>query len=130
MMAESIATASGQDYLEAILQLSADGPVRSVDIAQRLSVSRASVNRAIGVLKAHGLVTQPRYGAIALTPAGEELARGVQQRHRVLKEFLTDVLQIDPATAELDACRMEHVISAATMESLIRFLDKRHWGEA
>ena len=48
-------SASSQDYLEAILELSLqDDKVRSVDIAQKLNVSRASVNKAIGVLKQAG----------------------------------------------------------------------------
>ena len=50
-------SASSQDYLEAILELSLqDDKVRSVDIAQKLNVSRASVNKAIGVLKQAGYI--------------------------------------------------------------------------
>ena len=52
---------SHEDYLEAIVMLggSTDNPVRSVDVANRLGVSKPSVNKAGGALKEKGLVEQP-----------------------------------------------------------------------
>ncbi|WP_040198135.1 metal-dependent transcriptional regulator [Candidatus Soleaferrea massiliensis] len=116
-------TASSQDYLEAILALSADGgPIRSVDIAKMMGVSRASVNKAMGVLKEAGLIVKEKYAAVMLTQRGEEAARSVQRRHTVLKRFLHEVLGVAESVASRDACRMEHVISAETLEKLDAFL--------
>ena len=122
----NLPSASSQDYLEAILALSpqAHVGVRSVDIAEALGVSRASVSRAMGELREAGYIRHERYGRITLTESGRAVAQAVMGRHQVLKRFLINVLGIDEATAEADACRMEHVVSAATMESLIAHLER------
>ena len=59
---------SHEDYLEAIVMLggAVGSSVRSVDVANKLGVSKASVNKAIGLLKDKGLVEQPYYGDITL----------------------------------------------------------------
>ena len=61
---------SHEDYLEAIVMLggTTEVPVRSVDVATKLGVSKASVNKAMTALKEKGLAEQPYYGDISLTP--------------------------------------------------------------
>ncbi|HHV07839.1 MAG TPA: metal-dependent transcriptional regulator [Firmicutes bacterium] len=116
-------SSSMQDYLEAILDLAEkDGLVRVSDIASRLSISKPSVTQMIENLKKQELVKQEPYGPVELTGAGRELATKVRQRHRLLKKFLIDVLEVDPEIAERDACMIEHVISPQTMEKLVEFL--------
>ena len=63
---------SHEDYLEAIVMLggTTEVSVRSVDIATKLDVSKASVNKAISSLKEKGLADQPYYGDITLTEEG------------------------------------------------------------
>ncbi len=128
-MTEPSITAAMEDYLEAILSLmaSGEGSVRVTDIAEKLSIAKPSVTQALGVLKEMGLVEQERYGRVYLTVEGMKTARSVSQRHRVLREFLVEVLGVDPATADKDACQMEHAVSPATMERLVRWL--RDWLE-
>lgn len=116
-------TTSSEDYLETILLLSKnDGSVRSVDVANSKQVSRASVNKALGVLKDKGLINQQKYGTVSLTGEGIKVANSVMQRHTMLKSFLTDVLGVKPETAERDACRMEHAVSGETMDRLESFM--------
>ncbi|HKL84823.1 MAG TPA: metal-dependent transcriptional regulator [Treponemataceae bacterium] len=116
-------TASKQDYLETILDFTAEaGQVRSVDIARTLGVSRASVNKSLGYLKESGLIEHEHYGDVKLTEKGLKVARQVRARHNVLKLFLTDILQVDPETAEEDACRMEHAISSETADKLASYV--------
>lgn len=116
-------TPSSEDYLEAILELSnQDNTVRSVDIASHLQVSKASVNKAMGVLRDMGLIEQAHYGQIHLTEQGHTRAREVLHRHTMLKRFLTEILHISDETAERDACRMEHAISDETRNKWFHWL--------
>lgn len=121
-MPESV-SASKQDYLETILDFTADaGQVRSIDIAHALGVSRASVNKSLGALKESGLVEHEHYGDVKLTEKGLKVARQVRSRHNNLKTFLTDVLGVTAEVAETDACRMEHAISRETAAKLEDYL--------
>lgn len=128
-MNECSISAAMEDYLEAILSLMASGQrsVRVTDIAEKLSIAKPSVTQALGVLKEMGLVEQERYGRVYLTAEGMKAAASVSQRHRVLREFLVEVLGVDPSTADKDACQMEHAVSPATMERLVNWL--RNWLE-
>jgi Mn-dependent DtxR family transcriptional regulator len=118
-------SASSEDYLEAIYQLGGEyQPVRSVDLATKLEVSKASVNKALVTLKAAGFVEQPHYGDINLTSLGLDYARGVQARHEVLSRFLTDVLDVEGERAAEEACKMEHAISNQTLDAWLAFMEK------
>lgn len=120
-------SASLQDYLEAILNLSRSGePVRVTDIAANLNLAKASVTQALGILKERGLVTHHRYGPVSLTEKGKRYALTVHRRHEALLDFLVNVLQVDPKIAEQDACRMEHAVSSETMAKLTIFLEQKN----
>ncbi|MDD4188920.1 MAG: metal-dependent transcriptional regulator [Eubacteriales bacterium] len=116
-------TVSSEDYLEIILLLAEkNGVVRSTDIASFRGVSRACVNKALGVLKDNGLVQQQKYGTVVLTKKGSEVAGSVKQRHKILKSFLTEVLGVNPETAENEACEMEHAMSSETLGKFEQFM--------
>ena len=74
-------------------------------------------------LKKLGLATQEPYGNIELTEKGARVAAHVLGRHKVLKAFLLK-LGVCDETAEKDACLMEHILSAETMERVQDFLGK------
>lgn len=117
---------SHEDYLEAIVMLGGteDVSVRSVDIAKQMDVSKASVNKAIGVLKERGYVEQPYYGDVTLTKKGLEYASAVYRRHQYLTAFLAKGLGIDEETAEKEACLMEHAISDESFDKWVAYIDK------
>ncbi|HIX64923.1 MAG TPA: metal-dependent transcriptional regulator [Candidatus Anaerotruncus excrementipullorum] len=109
---------SAEDYLEAILAIKEEkGLVRSVDVAQRLGVSKPSVSRAMGLLRENGYITMGREGWLELTPAGYEIADRIYERHRILSRWLAS-LGVPEEVAAQDACRMEHDISAITFQRL------------
>ena len=115
---------AGEDYLEAILRLEkSKGVVRSVDIARKLNISKPSVSNAISVLGQAGHLTVDEDHFIHLTEEGRRNAERVYERHRFLKDFLMTI-GVDEETAEDDACRMEHDISAVSFEAL-----KKMWGQ-
>ena len=112
-----------EDYLEAILGvMEKNEKVRVTDLSEQLNVAKSSVNQAVQKLMDLGLVTHEKYGPLELTVTGKNQAEVVRRRHRHLKDFLINVLGVDPITAEKDACAMEHHISAVTLEKLIAFL--------
>ena len=110
---------SGEDYIETIYLLKKKkGVVRSIDVANELGFSRPSVSRAVGLLKEQGLVTMDNSGELMLTDEGLKTARKVYEKHTNLTTFLMMTAGVDEETAETDACRIEHVISAETFEKI------------
>lgn len=68
-------TASGEDYLEAILVLRKQkGMVRSVDVARHMGVSKPSVCVAVNTLKDGGFLTMDEDHFLHLTDVGREVA--------------------------------------------------------
>lgn len=124
-MAEKMSK-SHEDYLEAIVELggTTEQPVRSVDVATNLGVSKASVNKAISTLKEKGLVDQPFYGDITLTSKGYDYGTGIVDRHQLLFSFLTQELGIDEKIANEEACLMEHAISDDSFEKWVAYIKK------
>lgn len=117
---------SHEDYLEAMVELGAttENPIRSVDVAAKLGVSKASVNKAMSVLKEKGLADQPYYGDITLTAEGYEYGRAVLERHEMLYLFLTKALGIPEERADEEACLMEHAISDESFAKWFDFVRK------
>ncbi|NCB03111.1 MAG: metal-dependent transcriptional regulator, partial [Spirochaetia bacterium] len=72
-------------------------------------------------LKDLGYISHNPYGAISLTPEGKKRGEEILYRHTFLTKFLIEIIEVDKETAEVDACRIEHVLSKQTMENLMRF---------
>ena len=114
---------SKQDYLKALLALSKNGgAIHSADVADVVGVSRASVSKAMKLLKESKYITKEKYGPIALTPLGKRTASAVKKRNELIKMLLTDILGVNDNVAKCDACRMEHTISSETAEKLEEYL--------
>lgn len=117
---------SHEDYLEAIVMLGGTPtqPVRSVDIATKLGVSKASVSKAVASLKASGMLDQPFYGEVTLTEEGYEYGSSVFNRHNMLTKFLHEAIGLDEQTAEEEACQMEHAISDESFKKWMNYFKK------
>jgi DtxR family Mn-dependent transcriptional regulator len=114
---------SAQDYLEAMLVLGQAGRVvRISDVAFRLGVRLPSVVAMLKGLAAKGLVKHERYGLVELTETGRPEAQEVLARHQAIYRFLNGFLGVSEATAETDACRMEHVLSPDTVRRLLKLV--------
>ena len=110
--------ASGEDYLESVLVLQKElGMVRSVDVARHMEVSKPSVCHAVATLRDGGFITMDEDHFLHLTDVGREVAEKIYERHCFFTERLI-ALGVNPETAETDACRIEHVISAESFEHL------------
>ena len=118
-------TQSLEDYLEAIYMLIADGKTAQVrDVARMLSVKMPSVVKAIRELKKLELVTQEPYANIELTAKGMRLAKHVLNRHTLIRSFLMK-LGVSRKTADKDACLMEHILSAETIDKIRTYTERR-----
>ena len=113
-----------EDYLEAVVMLAGKDrqPVRSVDIANKLGVSKASVSNGMAALRERGYVAQAPYGNITLTEVGVEYGESVLKRHHFLTMFFTETLGIPADVAEEEACAMEHAISPESFEKWESFI--------
>lgn len=114
-----------EDYLEAIYFIfSEKGAARVTDVAVYLGISKPSVNKAINLLKNMGYVNHEHYGLLNLTEKGMDMAKSVANRHKVLTRFLNELLGIDEKDAISEACKIEHHLSADTVDRLRIYLDK------
>ena len=118
-------TQSLEDYLEAVYVLIAEKrPAQVRDVAQMLSVKMPSVVKALHELKRLGLVTQEPYAPIKLTVKGSRVAKQVLNRHTLLRKFLMK-LGVSRRHADKDACLMEHILSAETIDRIRAYTEKQ-----
>ena len=111
---------SAEDYLEAMLMLKEErGYIKSVNIAEKLNVSKPSVSTAVKHLRENGYITMDRSGFITLTDSGMEIASKIYDRHKTLTVFF-QMLGVDSDTALDDACKVEHDLSEETFQALCR----------
>lgn len=112
-----------EDYLEAIYILAQSiRMVRVKDLVNRMGVRSPSVIGALNRLEALNLVRHEHHSHVALTPEGEEKAKRIYRRHRLLTALLRDILGVTPVTAEEDACKIEHLISPETLRRIEAYL--------
>ena len=113
-----------EDYLEAIFDIGQEKKVvRVKDIAQRMGVKMPTVTSMLRALDDRGLVQYRKYEYVDLTTGGKRVGKEMRRRHGLLASFLTQILKIDPATADDEACKMEHSLSATTLARLTDFMD-------
>ncbi len=116
---------SGEMYLETIYVLcQKKASVRSIDIAEYMNFSKPSVSRAVGILKKENYIVVDKDGYIKLTEKGFNLAQNIYERHTVLTEVLI-MLGIDEETASEDACKIEHVISEKSFETIKKYVEEK-----
>lgn len=109
---------SAENYLESILILQNEhGYVRSVDIANRLNFTKASVSVAMKALRNEKYIDVSDEGHILLTEKGREIAESMYERHEIIAKGLI-ALGVDKTTAYEDSCKIEHRISAQSFEKI------------
>ena len=114
---------SGEDYLESILTLGGEGRVvHRIDVAKRMNVSQAAVNKAIKILVEKGYVYEDGKH-LYLTEEGKQYAETVYEKHCIIREYLVRC-GVSAVSAEEDACRMEHLISEETFSMMKTTLGK------
>lgn len=114
---------SGEDYLESILMLSKYQPiVHRIDVAKRMDVSQAAVNKAIKLLVEKGYIYEDGKH-LYLTEEGTQYAETVYEKHCIIRDYLMQC-GVSAPSAEEDACNMEHLISEETFLMMKKALEK------
>lgn len=117
-------THSAAHHLLAIHEVGAayGGWARVSDIARRLNITRGSVSINLRTLKKRGWVQTDEHRLVRLSPKGLRVVRSVMARRVIVKTFLGQVLAVPEAQAEIDSCKIEHLISQSTGQRLVHFL--------
>ena len=93
------------------------------DVSEYMHVGGASAADAVKKLREKGYISYEPYGNITLTSLGEKTAIVKKYRHRVISEFLNQVLDIDLKKAQVNADKMEYSIENDVLTKFVYFLD-------
>jgi DtxR family Mn-dependent transcriptional regulator len=110
------------DYLKAIWEISGSGAASTKEVADRLSVSSASVTNMFGRLQEMGLARYERYRGASLTRRGLSEALRLVRRHRLIETFLLEHLGYSWQEVHEEAERLEHAVSDEFTERLAELL--------
>ena len=106
-----------QDYLKTIYKLQKGrdevDKVNTSMIAKKMQISPASVTNMIKKLAKQNLVRHIPYRGVELTPAGEKIALEMIRHHRLLELYLAEALGYPWDQVDVEADKLEHVISEA-----------------
>ncbi len=121
---ENQLTHSAAHYLMTIHELLKDhGYARVTDIAKRLNITRGSCSISLKPLKRRGLVVEDENKFLQLSENGLRLAQQVELNDELLESFFRDVLGMDAEQAEIDACKIEHLLSIEAGVLLANFME-------
>ena len=103
--------ATDKKYLEAIFIIKdRENQVRAAHIARQLEVSRTSVCRALKKLEELEYIQIDVNKCIYLTTLGLEKAQSVYNKHILVEQFLSKVINVPHEIAYKDASRMSIIL--------------------
>ncbi|MBQ2645024.1 metal-dependent transcriptional regulator [bacterium] len=118
-------SASKEDYLELIYELSRQNSnFKAVDIAKKMNISRASVSEALKKLAEQEYIIYEKYKPAVLTEKGLEIAKTVLKKHNVLFSFFKDFMKLSEEDSQINACRIEHVITESAFSRIEEIVSK------
>lgn len=114
---------SQEEYLVTIYDLSLQNKkVRVTDIANKLDITKPSVNKAINNLKELGFISYEKYSDIILNKSGEEMAKEILRKQDILYIFLNKIIGVEDRVAIAESISMKHAISEDTAEKLNKYI--------
>ncbi len=121
-----MSTRALQDYLKAIYKL-ADDSVEAVStsaLAERLGVAAPSVTGMVKRLAAEGLIEHVPYQGVTLTVEGRRVAVETIRKHRIVEQFLVQVLGLTWDEVDAEAEVLEHCVSARVVNRMWEVLGR------
>lgn len=124
-----LASQTVENYLKAIYVAQAahddpEGLVPMGQIATALGVVPGTATTMIKTLAESGLVRYEPYMGVRLTPGGERLAALVLRRHRLIEQFLVQVLGMSWTEVHDEAERLEHAVSERLIDRIDEMLGR------
>ena len=104
-----------EDYLKIIYKLEDSSPedkgVQTSVIAERLSISQASVSNMIKKLADKKYISYAPYYGVTLTDSGRKIALNMIRKHRILEQYLVERFNYSWDEVDEEAEVLEHAIS-------------------
>lgn len=124
-----LASQTVENYLKAIYlaQSAQDDPgglVPMGQLATALGVVPGTATTMVKTLAESGLVKYEPYMGVRLTAAGEKLAALVLRRHRLIEQFLVQVLGMNWSEVHDEAERLEHAVSERLIDRIDEMLGR------
>ena len=120
---QNIITHSAAHHLMAIDDLVGRlGYARVSDIARRLNITRGSVSISLKPMKEAGLVLQDENRHLRLSESGQNLVNAIKNKRLLIQRLFVKLLGVPDQQADIDACKMEHLISGETERRLVAFM--------
>jgi len=119
-------THSAAHHLMAVFKVrEKQGYVRVTDVANFLEITTGSASINLKNLLQKNLIEKDQNRHLLLTTEGEQLAKLVILRKKLITCFLTDILGVSKENAAIDACKTEHLLGMETTEKLKEFIQKQ-----
>ena len=99
------------------------GTVRSIDIANEMNFTKASISVAMKRLREEKYIIVESDGSIRLTDTGKEIATELYERHQLIAKILI-ALGVSEETAYEDSCKIEHDLSRESFEKIKEYYEK------
>ena len=124
-----LASQTVENYLKAIYVAQAahvdpEGLVPMGQLAAALGVVPGTATTMVKALAESGLVRYEPYMGVRLTAAGERLAALVLRRHRLIEQFLVQVLGMNWTEVHEEAERLEHAVSERLIDRIDEMLGR------
>ena len=124
-----LASQTVENYLKAIyVAQAAHEDARELvpmgQIAAALGVVPGTATTMVKTLADSGLVRYEPYMGVRLTPAGEKLAALVLRRHRLIEQFLVQILGMNWSEVHDEAERLEHAVSERLIDRIDEMLGR------
>lgn len=123
LFGENVVTHSAAHHLLAIKELTASrGYARVTDVAKHLRITTGSASTNLKSLKQKSLVCEDDNRFLSLSEEGGQIAEAILSHRRIVQEFLIEILSVSPNQAEIDACKIEHLLSQETSRKMAEYV--------
>jgi len=117
-------TPVAEDYLKTVYQVEQEfgRRARSIEIAESMGVSAASVTDMMQKLDEMGMISHTEYKGVETTECGKEATSKIVRKHRLIECFLTELPGFSWADVHQEADRLEHHVSDDFADALAEYL--------